>query len=172
MAKRMTQAALVDMLIQLAETIDLAHAAVHTGPVCGTSDEDYSKMTVQQLALLMNLVQSVYDEADSVKKKLGTMYDELRIRHIPSKMEDEGLESMKITDLGTLMLTDDLRIKVLDSKREFEWLEQTLNGDLIKDTVNASSLKALIRRWIVAGNVVPADIFEVTPFVRASIKKR
>tara|TARA_R110000772_G_scaffold268452_1_gene395568 strand:+ start:13297 stop:13800 length:504 start_codon:yes stop_codon:yes gene_type:complete len=167
----MKQSQMMDGLTKLAETIDIAHATVH-GELCGQDTETYQEMTVNELAFLMNMTQSIYEEADSVKKQLGKMYDDLRVIQIPTKMDDEGIESQKITDLGLLMLTDDLRVKVEDKEAEFEWLETTLNGDLIQDTVNAGSLKALLRRRLKAGEEVPSDIFTVTPFTRASIKKR
>jgi hypothetical protein len=42
---------------------------------------------------------------------------------------------------------------------------------MITETYNASSLKALFRRMISEGVDIPDDIFNVQPFIRASIVK-
>jgi hypothetical protein len=42
---------------------------------------------------------------------------------------------------------------------------------MIVETYNASSLKALFRRMIADGAEIPDEVFNVTPFIRASIVK-
>jgi hypothetical protein len=42
---------------------------------------------------------------------------------------------------------------------------------MIQETYNSSSLKALLRRMLAEGVDIPDDIFNVTPFTRASIVK-
>ena len=136
------------------------------------SHTDFNAQTVQELAFLLNDFRILYEEADNFKKLLGRLYDDIRVKHLPEKMDDDGISSIKIDELGTVILTDDLRVKVMDKQEQFDWLESTQNGDMIQSTVNASSLKALLRRLMKAGEEVPGDIFEISPFTRASIRKR
>ena len=159
-------------LFALAKAVNYSASIASAGVVFDVDDESYQHMTIQELAWLMDLTGNIHTEIDKLAKKLAVVYDELRIRHIPTKMDEESIDSIRIADLGLLMLTDDLRVRVIDQERQFEWLEETLNGDLIRPTVNAGSLKALLRRRLVAAEVVPTDIFDVKPFTRASIKKR
>lgn len=42
---------------------------------------------------------------------------------------------------------------------------------MIKETYNSSSIKALFRRMIKEGTMPPEEIFNISPFVRASIVK-
>jgi len=52
-----------------------------------------------------------------------------------------------------------------------QWLRDCGYEGMITETYNASSLKALLRRMLVEGVDIPDDIFNVAPFVRASIIK-
>jgi hypothetical protein len=52
-----------------------------------------------------------------------------------------------------------------------QWLRDCGYGDLITETYNASSIKAIFRKMIVEGAEIPGDTFAVTPFTRASLVK-
>lgn len=58
-----------------------------------------------------------------------------------------------------------------DSVGVHEWLARIGAGDLVTDTVNASSLKALLRRRMKDGKDVPEALFAVTPFTYSKIVK-
>jgi hypothetical protein len=135
-------------------------------------DEDFKSVKIQDLARMMKRLQLLHESLDNTKKRVGVIFDEVRVRHLPTMMDSEDMPKFTVDDLGTVSLTDDLRVKVLDPQKEFEWLEEIGCGDLISNTVNGSSLKALLRRKLVAGEEIPSDIFEVAPFTRATITKR
>lgn len=52
-----------------------------------------------------------------------------------------------------------------------DWLCRSGASDLIQETVNAASLKALLRRRIDKGQDVPAELIKVTPYTFAVITK-
>jgi hypothetical protein len=134
--------------------------------------DDFRGAPLQEVARVMKKLQDLHEAFDTSKKRIGVLFDDVRVKYLPAKMDEEDISSFKVDGLGTVSLTDDLRVKVLDHSREFEWLEEIGSGDLISSTVNAQSLKALIRRRLVAGNDVPQDIFDVSTFTRASVTKR
>lgn len=134
--------------------------------------DDYRSAPLQEIARVMKKLQDLHEAFDESKKRIGVLFDDVRVKYLPAKMDEEDITSFKVDGLGTVSLTDDLRVKVLDHSKEFEWLEEIGSGDLISSTVNAQSLKALIRRRLVAGIDVPQDIFEVSTFTRASVTKR
>lgn len=52
-----------------------------------------------------------------------------------------------------------------------DWLCRAGAADLIQETVNAASLKALLRRRIEAGKDVPPELIKITPYTLAVITK-
>ena len=159
-------------LTVLHELLDNLHAAIHTGDKLALSHEDAEQMRITELAQVMDFAQDLKLIGDSIKSSLGAYYDDMRVKHIPTKMDDEGINSIDVDGVGKVILTDDLRVKVLDQEAQFEWLDETNNGSMIKQTVNAGSLKALLRRLMKSGDQpIPEEVFELAPFVRASIRK-
>jgi hypothetical protein len=122
-----------------------------------------------EAAQLQGMFAEMHEHADRIKAAIGKMYDWVRMGIVPEAMDAEGLELMKIEGLGRVSLTSDINLKVLDKDKSFEWLEEIGSGDLIAPTVNASSLKALIRRRMRDNEEIPEDVYTVTPFTRASI---
>lgn len=53
-----------------------------------------------------------------------------------------------------------------------EWLARQGAADLITETVNASSLKALLRRKIKDGVEIPAELVKISPYTYAAIVKK
>lgn len=134
--------------------------------------DDYRDTPLQDIARMMKTIQNLHESLDASKGRIGVLFDNIRTVHLPERMDEDDITNFRVEGLGTVSLTSDLRVKVLDKDREFEWLEEIGSGDLITNTVNASSLKALLRRKIAAGEEIPADVFEVSAFTRASVTKR
>ena len=135
------------------------------------SQEELENEELRDLAKLQQRLKNLHELMDANKSAVGKVYDMLRVAVIPPLMEDQGVASVTLSGIGRLQLTDDIRVKVLDKSKQYQWLEMNGNGDLITETVNASSLKALLRRQMREGEAIPGDTFEVTPFTRASIVK-
>lgn len=124
-----------------------------------------------EMAEMFRLLRELYEAADRIKKHYGKAFDWLRVYYIPNRMDDLGASSIKLPGLGRLGLTDDLRVKTLDKDGAFRWLEDQDLGDLITETINASTLKATLRRMLKKGEQVPDDLFELVPFTRANLTK-
>ena len=77
---------------------------------------------------------------------------------------------------------DDAALELLRMRQEFarivakdgafSWLRDNGRENLITETVNASTPKAMIKAMILKGEDVPADLFAVSPYQRASITRR
>lgn len=109
-------------------------------------------------------------DATSVVQK---EFDLCRKIVIPDKMEDLGFDSVNIAGLGRLSLRSEMYASILADKKPqgYAWLEENGHGDLIKETVNASSLKALLKEQIALGELIPDDIFTCNPYLMATITK-
>lgn len=129
-----------------------------------------SEATPGEMARMFKDLRELYETADRIKKQFGKTFDWLRVSYIPARMDDMESSSIKIPDYGRLGLTDDLRVKVIDQTALFAWLEENDLGDMISETVNASTLKASLRKRLKKGEEVP-DMVELTPFTRANLTK-
>lgn len=99
--------------------------------------------------------------------------DKIRTQQIPEAMEALELRNATFEGLGRVQLATDLYASTKEGKKEaaIQWLQDCGYENMIVETYNASSLKALFRRMIVDGAEIPDEIFNVSPFVRASIVK-
>ncbi len=125
-----------------------------------------------ELAMYMDAIGKLHSDLDDVKKEVGKLFDYIRTKLLPDKMESEGLDSMKVAGLGTVVLTSDMYMSVADKDAAYRWLIEIGSGDLIVDTVNSSSLKALLRRRLQDGEEIPEGLFRINPFTRASIRSK
>lgn len=144
------------------------------------------------------------DAVDALAAVSESMMDMTRKKLVPTVMESEGIESIRIADVGRVQLNGDLYVSVIGDARilmpaqnEFgedlppvgvdddgnavydmvevsawDWLIRNGSGDLIKETVNASSLKAVIKAKIRDGVAVPPELFKMTPVTYSSIHSR
>jgi hypothetical protein len=141
--------------------------SVESEPVTGDME------TLRQLCVQMKDLQlkalALKAEAAAIREPL----DELRLRKIPDLMASLEVKTTTFTGLGRVQLAADLYASTISGQKEaaMRWLRDCGYGDMIKPTVNASSLKALFRQQIKAGAMPPDDIFKITPFTRASLVK-
>jgi hypothetical protein len=132
---------------------------------------------------------------DLDKKAVDAELDVIRLKVVPVRFAADGLKSMNVEGVGRLGLTSDA---YCTQKKEFQeelfsWLRDNDFGDMIKDTVNPSSLKSLVKE-LKAEEIESAPVFEpgkedpleeekskfeeiseyvnFIPFMRASVTKK
>lgn len=129
--------------------------------------------SLSDVAQLMHTVRLALDSVDSQKKILQKAFDQLRLKVIPDMMDEQNITSVKIAGLGRLGLTADMHVSTVKEKKleMFDWLRDTGRGDSIQETVNASTLKAMVKQMIREGEEIPDGLLNVNPFTRASITK-
>lgn len=134
-----------------------------------TGDMETLRQMCVKMRELQNRALTLKAEAADVRIPL----DELRLKKIPELMESLEVKTTTFTGLGRVQLAADLYASTRKGQKEaaMQWLRDCGYDDMIKETYNASSLKALFRRQIVEGVEIPDTIFSVTPFTRASIVK-
>jgi hypothetical protein len=118
---------------------------------------------------LQNQALEIKAQSASVKGPL----DELRLKKIPELMESLGVKTATFAGLGRVQTASDLYASTRKGEKPnaMQWLRDCGYEGMITETYNSSSLKALFRRLIVDGADIPEEIFNVQPFVRASIVK-
>ena len=126
------------------------------------------------LAKEMRSLEQDIDALEEQTKEKKARYDELRLKKIPEKMEALGVKTITFEGIGRVQTANDLYANTREGQKEsaIQWLRDCGYEGMITEGYNASSLKALFRRMIVDGVPIPDNIFNVTPFVRASIVKK
>ena len=128
---------------------------------------------LRDLCVNMKDLQERKDNLESQLKEINKDLDRIRTVVIPEVMESLGVRNATFEGVGRVQLASDLYASTREGMKEsaIQWLQDCGYEGMIVSTYNASSLKALFRRMIADGAEVPDDIFNVTPFTRASIVK-
>lgn len=121
----------------------------------------------------MKELQAKKDDLESQVTAINKELDVIRTKKIPELMESMELRNVTIEGLGRVQLAPDIYASTREGQKDkaMMWLRDCGYEGMITETYNASSLKALFRRMIAEGGEIPDDIFNITPFVRASIVK-
>ena len=130
----------------------------------------YDGMSLNELIKEMSNIKSRLDDVSAEKTLLQKQFDVLRHQYVPEAMIDQDVSTIKIEGVGRVHLTSDLKISIKAARRQdaYQWLMENGYGDLITDTVNASTLKAAAKGWIERGDVnVPTDLFNYHPMTSA-----
>jgi len=121
----------------------------------------------------MKILQEKKDVLEEQLKEINKDLDRLRILEIPQIMESLGVKTTTFDGLGRVQLANDIFASTREGKKDdaMQWLRDCGYEGMITETYNASTLKALFRRMLKDGIEIPEDVFNVTPFTRASIVK-
>lgn len=121
----------------------------------------------------MKELQGQKDKLETELSDINKELDVIRTKKIPELMESMELRNVTIEGLGRVQLAADIYASTREGQKEaaMTWLRDCGYDDMITETYNASSIKALFRRLMADGADIPDDIFNVQPFLRASIVK-
>lgn len=121
----------------------------------------------------MKELQALKDDHETKLAEINKELDVIRTKKIPELMESMELRNVTIEGLGRVQLAADIYASTREGQKDaaMTWLRDCGYEGMITETYNASSLKALFRRLMAEGADIPDDIFNVTPFLRASIVK-
>lgn len=133
-------------------------------------------MSMEELRSYCARMQVLQEEKNALEADLSAVNKELdtiRTKKIPELMESMELRNVTIEGIGRVQLAADIYASTREGKKDaaMQWLRDLGYDNMIQETYNSSSLKALLRRMLAEGIDVPDDIFNVTPFTRASIVK-
>lgn len=134
--------------------------------------KSYNSLTLREMVEKMKEFGEAKEDLEAQLKIVNAHYDVLRMEIIPEKMDNDGVENVKYDGIGRISLTADMFVATADKEGLFNWFKTNGLEDLIQPTVNASTLKAFVKRRIVDGKEYPTEFLRVTPFTRASITKK
>lgn len=127
---------------------------------------------LRALCVEMKSLQDQKDKLDEQVKLIVDRIDALRLKEIPEMMETLEVKNTTFEGLGRVQLASDLycSTKAGQKDKAMQWLRDCGYEEMISESYNATSMKALVRRLIVDGAEIP-EFLNVTPFMRASIVK-
>ncbi len=136
-------------------------------------EKSYDNMSLAELGAELKNVKSALDDAGEAKTLLQKQFDYLSIEIIPDRMDEQGVDSMKITDVGRLQISSDIRCNIPASNKTAveNWLREHGHESMIVPSINASTFKAFIKERMKEEKEYPSDLITVHPFSRASVVK-
>lgn len=128
---------------------------------------------IKELAIQMATLQSEIDERKQIQTSLQKELDELRNKVIPDLMDEEDLPRMTLKGIGTLSLFPMASVKQVEGAGPSirQYLTENGWGDIVVPTVNASTLRSLVLEQMKEGHVFPEDLFNITTWTQARIRK-
>ncbi len=128
---------------------------------------------LENLASLFDDLKTKLETMKAAQTLIQKMFDSVRLNKIPDMMDEQDITTITFATLGRLTLTSDIRASIPKSyrKKAYEWMELHGHGDLIVEGIPSSTLKAFCKRLIKKGEILPDDLFVVSPFSRASLTK-
>ncbi len=135
--------------------------------------EEMKQMSVKELALRFLELKGKLTEMKEAQAVVQKEFDTLRKSVLPEKMEEVEFDTVNISGVGRVSLRAEIYASIQGKHKEdaYRWLVLNGHGSLIKDTVNAGTLKAFIREQIENGEEIPSDLFMVTPYMMATLTK-
>ncbi len=135
--------------------------------------EKYGSMPLTELAAEIRAVKNVLDEKAASKTETQKLYDFLTITLVPEMMEEQGVETLKVADVGRLQTKADIRCQLPADNKQlmYQWLRDNGNGALIKDEVPSGTLKAFIKERIKEGLGYPDELLKISAYSRATVVK-
>lgn len=136
-------------------------------------DARHATMKLHELAAEYKAVREELERAEGRKSKLQKIADHLAKGVLPERMEEEGVEVVKLEGIGRLQIRADIYCSCPAANRDLlqEWLVDHGHSSLLSTSVNASTLKAFVKEQMKSGGDYPADLLSVTPYRQASIVK-
>lgn len=133
---------------------------------------DLEDLKIPELAEYQFRLRQIVDGLDRAKKEMQGIYD-VCTTMLATKMLEDGITNITVDGVGRVTVTSDVyaSIKVENRQAAYQFLRDTGNGDLIKDTVNASSLKSLVKSMLKDGVEIPEGTITYSPYSKTSITK-
>lgn len=132
---------------------------------------ELDKLGMVQLAALQNNLKDNIETVKIVETTLGKYHDSIRKHKLPDLMIEQDIKGMVVDGVGRVSLVDDMYASIKSNKQSeaHQWLDDHGHGDLIRESVHPSSLKALMKSKMKEGDDIPDDIFNVTPYTYCKI---
>lgn len=148
---------LLDGLFQIAQEFRNKQEFIHTEKI-------------QEQVRFLRLLRDVKETAADIESQLGKVLEKMRQETIPNSFKESGVTTLTV-DGYRYTISQTLRASIKAEKRPqaYEWLRENDLGELIIETVNASTLAAQARKMAEDGMELDPDLFNVNIVPNTSI---
>ena len=118
-----------------------------------------------ELAQEYRQVQAAQDRIAAAGKLMTRVNDMITKKVVPERLDNDGMQNVTIKGVGRWQVASDMYLNTPKDQKEAlqGWLIDHGHGALIQETVNASSLKALIREMMKKDEPIPEGIVNIEP---------
>lgn len=104
---------------------------------------------------------------------IGKIMGELKNFKLPEAFEAEGIKTLNMADGSRITITQSVRASVVGGKKDeaFEYLRANDLGDLITESLNASTLSAFVKTQLEKNISMPDDLFNVVVMPTTSLTR-
>lgn len=122
------------------------------------------------------IVGQMYDSLSDMKKGYNALYDNFSQEYVPDTLRKQGVRNITIEIPGVgnrrFQMSNRWACSIINKDVGFQWLRENGLGDLIKPTVNASTLAATAKNMSEEyGKEMPPDIFKTSINTFTSVVK-
>jgi hypothetical protein len=144
------------------EKLDLLLARAVRDSATVTEEGEISKV-VKHFDQLRDVVRDLVVKVTALTKHVETLSEE----SLPNLFDKQRVKTINVLDVGRVTINNRWTASILDKERGFQWLNDTGNGGLIIETVNAQTLGAFAKTEALAGRPLPDDVFKIStkPYV-------
>jgi DNA-directed RNA polymerase subunit L len=126
--------------------------------------------TVQDQLRLLRDLRDITEILGDIKTQFQNHLDRMRQDKVPTAFKENGITSLTVDGYRyTISQTLRASIKADQKVRAYEWLRENDLGELITETVNASTLSAQARKMAEDGTELEPDLFNVSIVPTTSI---
>lgn len=125
---------------------------------------------IQDQVRFLRLLRDVKETAADIESQLGKVLEKMRQETIPNSFKESGVTTLTV-DGYRYTISQTLRASIRADKKldAYKWLRENDLGDLITETVNASTLSAQARKMAEDGTELEPDLFNVSIVPNTSI---
>lgn len=126
---------------------------------------------IVKLVTTMSEIKKQLAEARAYATSLQKDFDQIRKSLLPELMEDASIDAIAVESIGRISIRTDMYVSLnKDAKAEaMQWLTENGHECAVKPTVNATSLKAIIKEAYQQGQEIPSHLFNVEPYEMATL---
>jgi hypothetical protein len=125
----------------------------------------------EAMARLYVEVRGLYDAMEEMNKKISDLKRQMAEEIIPKAFDDSGITTITLKEGLRVTISALVRASTRDMEAGIAWMKKHGYKDIVRETINASTLSALARDLATQGKELPEQLFNVYVGTNTSVTK-
>jgi hypothetical protein len=125
----------------------------------------------EEMARFYLVVRGLYDEMETVNKKISELKRQMAEELIPEAFDQAGISTITLKEGYRVTISAFVRASSRDMAEGIKWMKKNGHADIVRETINAQTLSALARGMLEKNESLPEDLFNVYVGNNTSITK-